>query len=128
MRKLPIVFFILVFESCGNSGKPKAVLTQPQLTALLIDVYLAEARAENLRVKNMALIKDSSIRFFIPFEQKLLKSRGISDSVMRITYTYYLAHPKEFESVYDAVVDTLVLRDQRMNRAPKPKFVPQKPK
>ena len=128
MQKLWFVFLIVAITSCGGPKKPEGVLTQPQLAALLIDIYLAEARTENLPVHNGPPIKDSTIRFFIPFEQKLLKGRNLSDSIMKLTYSYYLAHPKELEKVYDAIVDTLVLREQRAIRAPQPKFVPQKPK
>ncbi len=128
MQKLLFVFLFIGITSCNSPKKPVGVLTQPQLSALLIDIYLAEARTENLPVHNGPPIKDSTIRYFIPFEQKLLKGRNISDSVMKLTYTYYLAHPKELEKVYDAVVDTLVLREQRAIRAPQPKFIPQKPK
>ncbi len=126
MQKLLIVFLSIGIASCGTPKKPEGVLTQPQLSALLIDIYLAEARTENVRVNNLPTIKDSSIRYFLPFEEKLFKARGISDSVMKITYSYYLANPKELEKVYDAVVDTLVLREQRAIKAPQPKFVPKK--
>jgi hypothetical protein len=92
------------------------VLTQPELSALLIDIYIAEARLEILH-----LPKDSTIRFFIPFEQKLLQTKGIPDSVLKSTYAYYLAHPKELEQVYDTVIDTLTLREKRLSHGPVPK-------
>ncbi len=112
MQKLLIVF-LLIGIACSSPKKPEGILTQPQLSALLIDIYLAEARADQLPV-----VKDSSMRFFIPFEEKLLKSKGISDSVLKKTYSYYLANPKELEQVYDAVIDTLVVREQRARKLP----------
>ena len=109
MQKLLLIFLFLVWGACNSPKKPEAVLTQPQLSALLTDIYLAEARLEALPIR-----KDSSVRFFIPFEQKLLKSKGISDSTLKLTYAYYLAHPKELEQVYDVVIDTLMVRDKRI--------------
>jgi len=50
----------------------------------------------------------------------LLQAKGIPDSILKKTYSYYLAHPKELEQVYDAVIDTLVLRDQRIKKSPQP--------
>ncbi len=112
MQKLCIAFLFLGIVSCGSPGRPEGVLTQPQLAALIVDVYVAEARLDQLPLQ-----KDSAIRFFIPFEEKLLKSRGVSDSALKETYAYYLANPKELEQVYDSVIDTLVLRDQRATAA-----------
>jgi Domain of unknown function (DUF4296) len=116
MRKLSVVFLFLVCCACGPSKKPERVLTQPQLSELLIDIYMAEARLEMVH-----LPKDSTIRFFIPFEQKLLQAKGIPDSVLKSTYAYYLSHPKELEQVYDAVIDTLTVRDRRLSHGPVPK-------
>ncbi len=113
MQKLLIAFFIITIVSCNSSKKPDGVLTQSQLSALLVDIYLAESRLES-----MSVAKDSSIRFFIPFEEKLLKAKGIPDSVLKKTYSYYLANPKELEQVYDVVIDTLVVREQRIGKRP----------
>jgi len=99
--------------ACQTNEKPKDVLTQAQLSALLVDVYLAEAKLDAI-----AKPKDTTIKYFLPFEEKLLRRVGISDSVLKKTYTYYLANPKELEQVYDAVIDTLTLREQRGHLAP----------
>lgn len=118
MQKLCIIFLFLFLGigACQSPKKPEGVLTQPQLASLIVDVYVAEARLDQLPI-----VKDSAIRLFIPFEEKLLKNKGISDSTLRKTYAYYLANPKELEQVYDSVIDTLVLRDQRAINASLPK-------
>ena len=113
MQKLLFVFLFLVWAACSSPKRPEGVLTQAQLSALFIDIYLAEARLEVL-----PMAKDSSVRYFVPFEERLLKSKSISDSILRQTYSYYLSHPKELEQVYDAVIDTLVLREQRLTHGP----------
>ncbi|MBI1767408.1 MAG: DUF4296 domain-containing protein [Bacteroidetes bacterium] len=118
MGKILSIFILASMLSCQTKEKPKQILTKAQLSSLLVDVYLAEARTESI-----PKIKDSTIRYFIPFEQKLLKDRGIADSVLKETYTYYMSNPKELEQVYDSVIDTLVLREQRVG-----KYAPLKPK
>ena len=115
MQKLSLAFLFIALASCGAPKKPQGILTQPQLAALLVDIYLAESRLNTLPVA-----KDSSIRFFIPFEQKILQAKGIPDSILRKTYSYYLANPKELEQVYDSVIDTLALREQMMTSGPRP--------
>ncbi len=115
MQRLLFFLFLTYCSACSAPERPQGVLTQAQLAALLTDVYLGEARVESVPAP-----KDSTIRYFIPFEQKLLLAKGIPDSTLKKTYSYYLAHPKELEQVYDAVIDTLVLRDQRIKKFPIP--------
>ena len=116
MQKLCLIFLFLGVVACNAPKRPEGVLTQPQLAALIVEVYIGEARLDQL-----PLTKDSAIRYFIPFEQKLLKTRGISDSTLKKTYAYYLDNPRELQQVYDSVIDTLVLRDQRTTSAAMPK-------
>ncbi|MFM8911560.1 MAG: DUF4296 domain-containing protein [Flammeovirgaceae bacterium] len=93
----------------GRETKPAMMLTKEKLTALIIEMYLAEAKMDAT-----SLPRDSTIRFFIPQEKQILKKLGVSDSTLKITYDYYLQHPKEFEEVYDAVIDSLNLREQQI--------------
>ena len=113
MRKIAVVLALVCMFSCQTKDKPKGILSQAQLSALLVDIYLAEARLDAI-----PKVKDSTIRYFVPFEQKLLQRHGVSDSVLKTTYDYYLANPKELEQVYDSVIDTLTLREQRANLTP----------
>ncbi len=100
---------LLILYGCGDrkNDEKKNVLSQEQLSSLLIKIYIAEAVADNL-----PYLKDSSIKVFAPFEQKLLKSRNIPDSVLKATYQYYIENPKELEKVYDVVIDSLTLMEQ----------------
>lgn len=110
MRKIFILSILVGLFSCETRERPKEILSQEQLSALLVDVYLAEAR-----LGAMPQPVDSTIRYFIPFEEKLLKRHGIPDSVLRKTYAYYIENPKELELVYTSVIDTLTLREQKAN-------------
>lgn len=110
------LFVLTLIVACQKNEKPKEVLTQAQLSALLVEVYLAEAKLDAI-----AKPKDTAIKYFLPFEEKLLKRLNVSDSVLKKTYSYYLEHPKELEQVYDSVIDTLTLREQRSHLTPAPK-------
>jgi hypothetical protein len=114
MYKNILCFGLIVFSlnACQKDKKPEGVLDQRALTKVMLDVYLAEARL------NVGLVpRDSAEKLFKPFEQKMLKSNALTDSTLRITYQYYLAHPKELEQVYDAVIDSLSLREQHAKPA-----------
>ncbi|MEK6783245.1 MAG: DUF4296 domain-containing protein [Bacteroidota bacterium] len=102
--------FVVVcwFSSCNLDKKPPGVLGKQELAEVLVELYAGEARMSGL-----AVVPDSSLKLFQPFEEELLRKRGIPDSIMKITYRYYVAHPVDLEQVYDVVIDTLTLREQR---------------
>jgi hypothetical protein len=122
--KIKIVWMAIllagVASSCEQDNKPQGVLTKQELVEFLVEMYVAEARMAGISV-----VTDSSKKLFQPFEEALMKKKGISDSVMNITYRYYLDHPIELEEVYDVVIDTLSLREQKeglkTNVSPLPK-------
>ena len=108
--KAVILVIILVFSlySCKNEKQAEGILSAEEFSNLLVEFYVAEAR-----LNSAPIVRDSSMKLFIPFEKSFLEKRKISDEVLRKTYGYYLEHPAEFEKVYDAVIDTLSLREQR---------------
>ena len=117
LGKFWLVSMALAFGivACRTDKEPEGVLNEEQLSALFVEFYLAEAR-----LGNTTTVRDSALQLFIPFEESFLKEKGVSDSVLRKTYTYYFNNPSKMEQVYDAVIDTLSLREQRAAQ-PSPK-------
>lgn len=109
-----VIFLAGVASSCETGSRPQGVLSKAELADYLVEMYVAEARMTGLSV-----VADSSKKLFQPFEEALMKKSGISDSVMRITYRYYVDNPTELEEVYDVVIDTLSLREQKEGLKPK---------
>jgi hypothetical protein len=103
-----ILLAVFLFAGCDQQKLPAGVLTKEEYAALLVEVHLAEARLAGHPVP-----RDTASGLFFSFEEKLLQKRGLSDSVVKATYQYYLNHPVELEEIYVAVVDTLSLREQR---------------
>ncbi len=103
----------LIFSACQKEKRPEGVLSPEELSKLMVELYLAEARIGG---QNMA--KDTAMKYFIPFEEKLKGRHGVSDSIIRITYQYYISHPEELEKIYDSVIDTLSLREQKERTRP----------
>ena len=98
----------LLCFSCGKEEPRKGILTQDELTKLMIEFYLGEARLSNL-----AIPYDSASKLFIPFEESVMKKYGVSDSTLYKTYQYYFDHPTELEKVYEIVIDSLSLRERK---------------
>ena len=93
--------------ACAKKKGEEAVLPPQKMAAFLVDVYIAESRVEKA-----TLNRDSAIKLFIPYEQLIMKKHGISDSLLKHSYQYYMEHPRDYEKIYDAVIDTLSLREQ----------------
>jgi len=103
-----LVIVVCVLSACIQTKKPTGVLDEKELAELMVDIYTGEARMTNL-----SLVNDSAINLFQPFEEALLKKKGIPDSIIKLTFRYYVDHPVELERVYDVVIDTLSLREQK---------------
>lgn len=112
-----IIFFFLAaalsLTGCKKNELPKGVLDKAQMTSMLVEVYLAEARLTSYPITN-----DSSFRLYKPFEESLFRKMGISDSTVSKSYRYYFEHPRELEAIYDAVIDSLSLREQKTRTSP----------
>ena len=103
-----MVLIFLLLNSCKTDERPPGVLSKEAFADFLVDMYAGEAR-----LAGISMTPDSASKLFRPFEKRILEKKGITDSIMKITYRYYVDHPIEFEAVYDIAIDTLSLREQR---------------
>jgi len=109
-QKYYILFCMLVgLGACKRETRPPGVLSPDEFSKVLVEVYLAEAR-----INSTVMQRDSAIKLFIPYEEKLFQQLGLPDSVMRKTYQYYVDNPKMLEKIYDSVIDTLNLREKKL--------------
>lgn len=123
MRIFGVVIFLLLSTvvSCTKEEKPQGILSKSQMVDWMIDIYLAEARTQQLMIP-----MDSAYKIFLPYQDSLLRKKGLQDSVLRRSYQYYLGNTTELESIYDTVIDSLSLREQRLRQIPalKPNGIP----
>ena len=106
---LLICFLIVAGCKKEDEKPPIGIMDKKELAAFLVDVYLAEAQLDSRPIS-----KDSAMKLFIPHEEKLLEKWGLKDSTLKVTYQYYMNHPKDMELVFDSVIDTLSLREQQI--------------
>ena len=104
---------LLGMTSCENKKAEAPPISRDQMVGLMMEIYLAEARTTL-----MPVVKDSSYHLFIAYQDSLMQRRGVSDSLLRKAYAYYLEHPAELEGIYDTIIDSLSLREQRLREAP----------
>ena len=99
---------LLVIASCGGSKREEGVLAPKDFTNLLIDFYLTEGRLNTTPIP-----RDSAMKLFLPYEKSWMQKHHLTDEQLKKTYAYYLEHTSEFEKIYEVVIDTLSLREQR---------------
>lgn len=100
--------FIFLLEACGPPAEPQPpnLLTKGKMTDILADIHLAEAQ-----VGHQFPNRDSAKMAFNLLEAQIFAKHNVSDSVFRQSYEYYLLYLKELDQIYEAVVDTLSLRE-----------------
>lgn len=96
---------MLTAIACGNSNRESVIMSEDAMTRYLIDLHIAEAQVQNLRLK-----KDSSDMVFGLYEKHLLETNGLTDSLFIRSYNYYLENPQLMENIYESVVDSISVR------------------
>jgi hypothetical protein len=105
------VFCILsVCVSCGGKDDDsKTVLTQQQMVKALTEIYLAEQKVNRLNIP-----RDSAAEEFDRFKQFVFEKIGVSDTVFKRSFDYYMDRPAEMEVIFTALVDSLSFMEQRL--------------
>jgi len=96
---------MLTAVACDKSNGPEEIMSQEQMVSYLIQLHIAEAEVQNLRLK-----KDSSQTVFNIYEKHLLEENNLTDTLFTASYNYYLQNSSEMELIYEAVVDSISVR------------------
>lgn len=113
LRGVILVMIFSVAFSCQKEKPTQGILTKAQMADWMMAMYLAEAR-----ILTLPMVRDSAYKLFVPYEDSLLRRKSFQDSTLEKSYQYYLEHPQELETIYDIVIDSLSLREQRLLHAP----------
>lgn len=94
--------------SCDRKqAAPPGVLSKDEMISIFIDMHITESKISSLNLK-----RDSSKILFQHYEQEVLKKHNVSEDTYRNSYTYYIENVNDMESIYDAVIDSLSLRER----------------
>jgi hypothetical protein len=97
----------LLLVACARQERPKGVLSEKKMVQLMMEIYITEEKASRIPVPY-----DSMTKLFPYFREELLKRSGVTDSIFKLSWNYYMADPKKMEYLYTAVIDSLNLREQ----------------
>jgi hypothetical protein len=91
--------------ACSSNDPPKDLIEQEIMVDIMIDIHLAEAGIQDLRLQ-----KDSAEKVFAAQEKFILKKYDVSDSSFIKSYNFYLENPEIMEQMYTAIIDSLSLK------------------
>ena len=99
---------LVILCACGGPEKPENLITPQQMTKLLLEVHILEAKMNKLPVVPL----DCTQVVFDHYEKLLLEDMNITEEQYQVSFDYYLDHPKQFEKIYNAVVDSLLQKEK----------------
>ena len=105
-----LILLFAVFVACSSNSKPKNLMGEDEMVKAMIEIYLAESKIIQLN-----LPRDSARKIFEKVNPILFKKLGVTDSIFNVSMDYYAAQPKQLEMIFSRVVDSLNLKEQKLN-------------
>lgn len=104
------LFAILVFSCQNKQNSETKILSPTQMAKVLTEIHLAESQ-----IPHLSQFPDSAKKIYEKFEKKVFEKTGIDSALYYQSYQYYINQVEEFEKIYAIVIDSLVMRDVRMD-------------
>jgi hypothetical protein len=106
---IALILTIGFFISCSNkTSAPEGILSQDEMAKVMTEFYLKESKINSLHLN-----QDSAVVLFQYYRQAYAKENNLPDSVIERSYQYYLNNPLELSGIYDRIIDSLALKEQR---------------
>lgn len=115
MKSIFLIFTLLSLVCCSPASEPipTNLLTEEQMTRIMIDVHLAEAQIENA-----GLPLDSGDAVYRKMQRQILKKHQVKETDFNTSYQYYLRNLNGLDKIYEKVIDSLTVRETRMRANP----------
>ena len=110
VKKLAILSISLLLVACIKPFEtpPADVIQEPKMRDILIDIHLQEAFIMQRNLNN-----DSSTQAYLEAKKQVLAKYKVDTALFRKSQDFYFKHPSNYKRIYEGVVDTLALREQR---------------
>ncbi|RPD47758.1 DUF4296 domain-containing protein [Hymenobacter sediminis] len=105
----------LLVTACQKNDEvtpPQQLIPRDKMVSLLVELHTLEARADAA-----GLPTDSSRALFLQARKGLYSRFAVDDSSFVRSYRYYAIHEKDLDQIYAVVVDSLALREARLQTA-----------
>lgn len=112
LKKLFVLSFIIaILTSCSTGDPnqiPEGILSKEQMTEAFINLHILEAVMANKGFK-----VDTTRAEYRLYEKEVLLRHKIDPEAFRNSKTFYFNHPRLLNEVYEAVVDSLGVRERK---------------
>ncbi len=98
---------VILLLSCSERKVPAALINEPTMVNLLIELHLCEAKVNALK-----LPKDSSKMYYEQYRDSIYTKFGVADSMVVQSYEYYQEDLNRLDAIYLKVVDSLSLLER----------------
>jgi hypothetical protein len=104
-----LVFLLTGFISCDKLPieKPDNLISKNDMIEMLFDIHIAEATFNHMRYDSL-IKKSSSADFYY----SVLDKYQVPDSVFEKSFVFYASTPKQFEKMYQDVMNKLSETEQ----------------
>ncbi len=103
---------LIIISACSTAdNRPADLVPENKMALILTEIHILEAKIKQLGIQK----NDSMQAVYDHYERLLFNDFGIDKSQYERSFNYYVNHPKEFNTVYETVVDTLALRQKLQN-------------
>ncbi|WP_426060142.1 DUF4296 domain-containing protein [Hymenobacter sp. B1770] len=108
----PLLLALPACQRPEEAPQPADLIPREKMIRLLADLHVLEARVESSQLQ-----PDSARALFLAEHKNLLWRTQVTDSAFQRSYRYYGIHGKDLDEIYKAVIDTLGLREQKLDSA-----------
>ncbi len=98
---------LVIVCSCSNTNEPENLISREKMVKVMTEIHILESKMSKVQVEPL----DSTQAVYDHYEGLLFEDLGITKDQYEISFNYYVDNPNEFEKIYQAVVDTLMERD-----------------
>ncbi|WP_462248250.1 DUF4296 domain-containing protein [Ekhidna sp.] len=106
LRNIFLTVLVIVC-SCSSTNEPENLISREKMVKVMTEIHILEAKMSKVQVEPL----DSTQSVYDHYEGLLFEDLGITKDQYEISFNYYVDNPNEFEKIYQAVVDTLMERD-----------------
>jgi hypothetical protein len=106
------LFCIVLIVSCDEPPipKPEQLVSEKKMIDMLVDIHLAEAMFGQLRYDS-----DYSKLTSADYYYSVLEKHNMPDSIFEKSLVYYASEPRDFEKMYQKVLDKLNIMEQELS-------------
>ena len=102
MRIYFVIITLLVVFACSSSNVPKGILSEKEITPILVDIHLAEGLYTQRYIQKITRDNYQEDLYL-----SVLKKYKVDQKVLEASILYYGKYPEKYKMIYDEVLNQL---------------------